>query len=498
MTGPHPDVPRQLATSPPDASAPGQADPAYASALAFLYDRINYEKSAGSGGRFPFRLQRMRTLLERLGLHKYLYPSTNQPVAVQQPEVPLVHIAGTKGKGSTSNMVAAILSQAGYRTGVYTSPHLHQLEERFQIDGQQCTSDQLVNLVAELQVATGSDARKTGISSAVDEDGYSFFELTTALALLHFDHSECDCIVLETGLGGRLDSTNVCSPSVTSITSIGLDHQHVLGNSLAEIATEKAGIIKTGVPLVCGVTANEPRRVIHDIAASKQAQVFQRGRDFDFTGEPTSSWGTSLRFAGRTPPMRDVFNLRLSLEGRHQAGNAAIALAIIDLLIDQGLSVSISTQQRALAGLQFPGRIERYQLSNQVLGIVDAAHNEDSIAALCAVLQDRRGDRPIFVVFGTSRDKNVDVMLDQLARVASKFVLTQFRGNPRFLPSGELVRWVPPSHREANVIVDDPIAACELGLKFASPGGILVVCGSFFLAAETRGWMDDMMRQSLH
>ena len=242
-------------------------DQAYREALGFLYDRIDYERMASETARYPFRLQRTNQLLEQLGLGEYLHSQTNQP------KVPIIHIAGTKGKGSTAAMVAAALSAAGLRTGLYTSPHLHRLEERFQIGGQPCTSSDLVSLVARVEPITESIAHQANRSP-------SFFELITAIALLHFDASHCDAIVLEVGLGGRLDSTNVCAPSVTAITSIGLDHQHVLGESLAEIAAEKAGICKPGVPSVSGVVGREAAEVIEARALQGGSTLFQLGRDF--------------------------------------------------------------------------------------------------------------------------------------------------------------------------------------------------------------------------
>ncbi len=475
-------------------------DPEHAAALGFLYDRINYETIGGSGSRYPFRLQRMRGLLCRLGLQHLVYApgSPAGSVAIADRRVPLVHIAGTKGKGSTSTMVATMLSAAGYRTGLYTSPHLHRLEERFRVDGQECGPAELVALVARLRDAIRGETNlghpnrdsghDTATSCTLAEDNYSFFELTTALALLHFDAFRCDCIVLEVGLGGRLDSTNVCAPSVTAITSIGLDHQHVLGHTLSQIAAEKAGIIKTGVPVVCGVVADEPRDVIHAIAAEKGAQIWQRGRDYDFDAKPQCEWGSRLQYIGRTSPLRSHLEATLSLEGTHQAGNAAIAISIIDLLRHQGMSIPMESASLVLSHLQCAGRIERYRLPGQVIGIVDSAHNQDSVGALCDAIRSRREGRSVTVVFGTSRDKSADVMLGQLASVADRFVFTRFLGNPRYQTTSELVRLAPHSHAQLSTTIEDPLEACKHALRATPAGGILVVCGSFFLAAETRGW----------
>ncbi len=448
----------------------------------------------------------MRSLLEKLGLEKYLHLSATKPLAANGDvpatisptrPVPLVHIAGTKGKGSTATIVATLLTAAGYRTGLYTSPHLHHLEERFCVDGEPCSKPDLVELVDCIREAMQPEAdRKSPESNASESNGYSFFELTTALALLYFDRQRCDCVVLEVGLGGRLDSTNVCNSTVTAITSIGLDHQHVLGNTLAEIAAEKAGIIKPGVPVVCGVLADEPRRVIHAIAASRSAPLFQRGRDYDVTATPQVEWGTTVHYAGHTPPLRHDCTVSVSLEGAHQAANTAIAIAVIDLLRDQGLDIPEQSQTHALERLQCISRIERHLLPNDVIGIVDSAHNEDSIAALCATLRARQGDREITIVLGTSRDKDSEAMLRQLVSIADRFILTRFLRNPRFQYTSELQRLMPESHRDRVTIIEDPIAACQYGLTQATPGGMLVVCGSFFLAAETRGWMKSKASQT--
>jgi dihydrofolate synthase / folylpolyglutamate synthase len=479
----------------------------HAESLQFLYDRINYEAISGSGSRYPFRLQRMRILLEKLGLEKYVYRDGSSRTQANAPgsqtthpvrPIPLVHVAGTKGKGSTSTIIAAMLTAAGYRTGLYTSPHLHHLEERFCVDAEPCGRQELVELVDRIREAISSetvgDASATVAPSA--PDNYSFFELTTALAFLHFERQRCDCIVLEVGLGGRLDSTNVCASTVTAITSIGLDHQHVLGNTLAEIAAEKAGIIKPGVPVVCGVIADESRNVIHAIAASRSAPVFQRGRDYDVSATPLDDWGTKVHFRGHTRPLRDEFTTSLSLEGAHQAANTAVAIAVIDLLRDQGLDIPMQSQTHSLEKLLCISRIERHLLPSDVIGIVDSAHNEDSIRALCETLQTRRGNREITVVIGTSRDKDSGAMLRLLAGTANRFVLTRFLGNPRFQNPRELLRLVPESHLDHVTIIEDPIAACQHGLSQATPGGMLVVCGSFFLAAETRGWMKSAAAQT--
>ena len=451
------------------------SEAAYADAIAFLYNRINFERMPGGAARYPFRLQRIRTLLFRLGLQRYL--EQDQP-----PAVPLVHLAGTKGKGSTAAMIAAGLSAAGLKTGLFTSPHLHHLEERFQIDGQPCSRADLLSLVERL--------RPTVDQMEQEEVGApSFFELTTAAALLHFQLTRCQAIVLEVGLGGRLDSTNVCWPSVTAITSIGMDHQRVLGSTLEQIAAEKAGIIKRGIPVVSGVTRRGPADVISQVAEEQQAPLYRLGHEFNYRSEPAPNWGVRLVCESAGKPTVKRQQVSLAMEGKHQARNAAVAIAVLDLLRDQGVELPVDKTTEGIAGVRCPGRIERFELADGVTAIVDTAHNDDSVAALCRCLADRCSERPVCIVFGTSRDKSADTMLERLVEPASDLVLTRFASNPRFRRPSELVPLVPSSFAGQVEVVDEPLAACQAALDRVKPGGVMVICGSFFLAAETREWV---------
>ncbi len=497
-----PEPPRELKASPvaglPPSSDVPSPGPAYVRALDYLYSQIDYERLAGLTSGYPFRLQRMAELLKRLGLADYLYQPDAPP-----PSVPLVHIAGTKGKGSTAAMAAAMLTAGGLRTGLYTSPHLERLEERFRVNGELCSEEDFVALVDQVRsVAAALSAESKGEAS--------FFELTTAMAVLHFHRERCDAIVLEVGLGGRLDSTNVCLPSVTAITSIGLDHQHVLGDTLNEIAAEKAGIIKPHVPVVCGVPtrspgvevdaqrsisaskpvpAEDPAGVIAEVARQRNAPLYQLGVDFDFTAFPAAEWGNRVEFRGSPGPLAESVTAELLIEGEHQGRNAAIAIAVLQLLRDQGCPLEWSKSVAALAKLGCDARIERFQLPDDVVGIIDAAHNADSVAALCQTLELRLRGRPTAIVFGTSIDKSAEGMLSQLSRFADQIVLTRFHGNPRYLAPDRMRPLVPGSIADRVQVWDDPRQACQAAWKSVAPGGAVVVCGSFFLAAETRPWM---------
>ena len=322
------------------------APPEIDRAMAFLLGRIDYERTMSIPyGQREFALDRMRLFLDPLG----------NP----QNRLRIIHVAGTKGKGSTSAMIAAALTAAGYRTGLYTSPHLHRLEERFQIDGQPCTPEQLATLVDLIRpIVEQLDAE--GGAQTPPEPGPTYFEITTAIALLHFagystipkflsnsalrtPHSALDptsFALLEVGLGGRLDSTNICQPLVSVITSISFDHTQLLGNTLAQIAAEKAGIIKPGVPVISGVIDDEPRKVIQQIAAERGCRLIQSGHDFNFQFHPPralddaqQSQRGKIDFHSRLSSRQsDQAGIELILLGRHQAANAAVALATLDEL----------------------------------------------------------------------------------------------------------------------------------------------------------------------
>ncbi|TWT82004.1 Folylpolyglutamate synthase [Planctomycetes bacterium CA13] len=452
-------------------------------ALSFLYDRINYE-GVVTTSRYPFRLRRMAELVERLGIGAYLYQADSHGHA---PPKPLVHIAGTKGKGSTAAMVASILTAAGLRTGLYTSPHLNDLEERFQIDSVPCEPAEFIALIERIRPVVETMDRDRGLAP-------TFFELTTAMAMLHFHLRSCDAIVLEVGLGGRLDSTNVFASSVTAITSIGLDHQHVLGNTITEIATEKAGIFKPVVPVVSGVVRPEAIEVVHRNAAEGQSPIYQYQRDFHIQSSPEPDWGSELVYTANRSPLSTMAKAHLALEGKHQAANAAVAIAVTDVLRDAlgttGQTISEANISAGLADVQSIARVERFDLERGITAILDAAHNEDSIAALVEVLNSRFQNRTITIVFGTSRDKAAETMLAQLAPIAHRLYLTQYKNNPRRRDPSELFAMLSSKYQTHAMVIEDPVEACEQAKASTPDGGVVVVCGSFFLAAETRPTMD--------
>jgi dihydrofolate synthase/folylpolyglutamate synthase len=425
-------------------------------------------------------LERMRDLLRRLG----------NP----QSRFPVVHIAGTKGKGSTATMVSAMLKSAGYRTGLYTSPHLQRLEERLVVDGREATPTETLKLFARLRPIIEEmdrQARKSGGGAR----GPTFFDITTAMALLQFAEKQVDIAVLEVGLGGRLDSTNVCQPLVSAITSISYDHTRQLGNSLSSIAGEKAGIIKPGVPAISGVTDEEPRRVIEDVARQQGSPLFTIGRDFEFTYLPPGSCENTLsdraaviyreRAGGAK---RQLGPQPMGLLGKHQAANAAVALAIMGRLRDSGWQLADEAIADGLLAARCPARVEVVRRSPTV--VVDAAHNVASVAALVDVLQDSFPPSPRILVFAATGDKDPAGMLQRLVPHFDEVILTRYLLNPRAADPhhlSDLSRKMAAANTKPTIhVYETPEEAWRKCQSILTPQHLVCITGSFFLAAEMR------------
>lgn len=446
---------------------------AYEAALTFLLGRINYERApAAEFGLDAVKLDRMRELLDRLG----------NPHA----ELRVAHVAGTKGKGSTAAMLAATLSAAGLRTGLYTSPHVHGIEERIAIDGAICTPDEFAALAQRVRPVVDEMDRRAG----GDIIGPTYFEITTAMALLHFADRGVDAAVLEVGMGGRLDSTNVCRPQVCAITSISLDHTRQLGDTLEAIAGEKAGIIKPGVPVVSGVTQPEPRDVIRRIAAERSSPLIELGTDFDFNyhsptadDEPSSLPWVEYRAAqGQAAPAE---HYELGMWGRHQGANAAVAVALVEQLRQQGWDIPAAALRHGLRSARCPARIEVLHCRPTI--VVDAAHNVASAAALVETLDELFPTGARRLIFAASQDKDAAGMLRLLLPRFDEVYLTQFSHNPRAVPVEQLRAWAgsPCAGRKLHV-EPEAMRAWRTATNRLAADELLCVTGSFFLAAELR------------
>ncbi|MFM7070447.1 MAG: bifunctional folylpolyglutamate synthase/dihydrofolate synthase [Planctomycetota bacterium] len=467
--------------------------------LDFLYGRIDYERTPPPSKR-EFKLQSMRSLMRRLG----------DP----QDGLRIVHVAGTKGKGSTAAMTAAILRAAGLRTALYTSPHLESITERVAVDGAPCPLDDFRRLAARVRGPVEEldrEAEAAGIAAG----GPTFFDIVTAIAFLRFAESQCDAVVLEVGLGGRLDSTNVCRPDVSVITTISFDHTQQLGNTLALIAGEKAGIIKPGVPTVSGVLPDEPREVIARVARERQSPLFELGRHFHFqrldqaanriaywetpsaagVGTPSTNVTDSANAANAAHALTlGSLEATVKLRGDHQALNAAVAIAAIHRLREAGWRIGDDAIQTGLASVVCPARIE--QVADHPIVILDAAHNVASIEALIETLNQDHADRPRVAVFAVNRDKDVPGILRRLLAAFPHIILTQFHNNPRVLPVDELASLARELTRSLGTatprieIARDTAAALQTARAATPVDGLICVTGSFFLAAEARRLLD--------
>jgi dihydrofolate synthase / folylpolyglutamate synthase len=384
------------------------------------------------------------------------------------------------------------MQAAGYRTGLYSSPHLDGVEERLAIDGRACPGDELAELVHRIRpVIAAMDAEPPAEPGASNRPTY--FEIITALALLRFAEQRVDIAILEVGMGGRLDSTNVCQPLVTVITSISFDHMQQLGHTLAAIAGEKAGIIKPGVPVVSGVTASQPRDVVAEVAACNHCRLLELNRDFDFTYRPPrrlekqSSCGQFDYRCRATGLEAEMAAIDLGMLGKHQAANAAVAITSLLELRRQGWTIPEESLRRGLVLVRWPARIEI--VGRQPTVVLDTAHNRASVEALVDALEESFSPSPRIAIFGTTRDKDILGMLEVLLPKFDQVVLTRYLGNPRGASPEDLARIAAEIHPAAPHVCADPAAAWELAKRIAGREHLICITGSFFLAAEVRAAM---------
>jgi dihydrofolate synthase/folylpolyglutamate synthase len=437
----------------------------YEEAIQFWFGRVNYEQKSPQVG--DFKLDRMRHLLELL--------------ANPHDRLRIVHIAGSKGKGSTSAMLASILQHAGFSVGLFTSPHLVAVEERIQVDQQSIGRDELAALLHEIRDVTPS--------SFLQE--LTFFEIGTALGFLHFERRRVDFAIIEVGLGGRFDSTNVCNPLFSIITSISFDHTQILGDTLAKIAFEKAGIIKPGRPTISGVRTAEARQVIEGVCRERDSPLRQLDVDFRCTHEPALIDTDHERWPSVqvTTRRRAWPSFTLGLIGEHQACNAAVVAAAVEELNEQGVAISDRAVGEGLARVVWPARLEI--MSRRPLVLLDCAHNVASARALAQALTasfplpaNEKARR--ILIFGGNRDKDLAGMLQLLAPLFDRIYLTSFHGNTRCLPPEQLTVLLPAAQRVASVHCTESSEAWRLASAEAHPSDLICITGSVFLAGELR------------
>ncbi len=445
-----------------------------ASALAWLDRRINFERSvpaAATPG--TFGLARVRRLLSLLGNPERRFPA--------------VHVAGTKGKGSTVAMIAAICDAAGCRAGRYMSPHVDAIEERICVAGRPISAADLVTAFAAVIPAVEAldrAAARRGTS------GPTWFEVLTAVAFVHFARARVDLAVLETGLGGRLDATNACRPVLTIITSISLDHMHLLGGTVAKIAAEKAGIVKRGCPVISATGQPAARRVIAATAARRRARLLELGRDFAVEHIPAPGHDPLAPGQARVT-FGDEDAARayaLGMPGPHQAVNAAVAAMAARMLAGRGFPLGEKAVAGGIATVALPARIEC--VGRRPLVVLDAAHNVASMQSLVATLApSRRTGRPAVLVFAASADKQIEEMLAATRGAFDHVVVTRYATNPRAATVARLVEACRRAGLAPPQVATAPGEALARARSLATPAGLVCVAGSFFLAAEIRGVM---------
>ncbi len=443
---------------------------AYQQALDYLYSFVDYSLTRNL--RYSpekFDLRRMAALMESLRSPHLDYP--------------VIHVAGTKGKGSTAALCAAALQSAGYRVGFYTSPHLQDYAERIQFNGLQISHAELAEMVEILKPHVARIERLTT------------FELTTAAAFVYFKLQNVNAAVIEVGLGGRLDATNVVDPLVAVITSLSMDHMAVLGDTLAKIAFEKAGIIKTERPVVLSPQKEEAQLVVERVAQERRARLVQVGKDFLFAPlSHTLDRQTLVVWPAREQSLVDEFiesggrstwqptRLTIPLLGYHQVENAATAYAALQTARQEGLNIPEAAILEGFEKVHWPGRFEF--LSRDPLLVVDSAHNRDSALKLRLAIDDYLPGVPVILLFGASEDKDVAGMFAELVPRVRQVITTQSI-HPRAMDANKLVELAHQFGKPAQAVLPVELAL-DTALQLAGQEAAVVAAGSLFVAAAVR------------
>ncbi|MCK4959131.1 MAG: bifunctional folylpolyglutamate synthase/dihydrofolate synthase, partial [Planctomycetes bacterium] len=428
-----------------------------------LFDRTDYERQSRLRYNVTtFNLDRMIAFLKRIGNpHK---------------KTETVHIAGTKGKGSTATMLARMMEANGYRVGLYTSPHVTTLHERIAINSKMITDREMLSLINRVYAAVEK--------MAVADDAPTFFEIMTALAFMHFADKEVDIAIIETGLGGRLDSTNVIKPSVVGITSISIDHQNLLGDDIHSIAREKAGVIKKGIPVITVPQDPLAMRALRRQANSVKAPLRVTGHDIDFSYrfESSREEGPHTRICVTTPTSK-FEHLRVPLPGEHQAINCGLALAMLDRLKVQGYEIDDDKAIRGLKKVSMIGRMEI--ICDDPRTIVDTAHNAASIRALIQAIGQHVPYDSMVMIFGCNGDKDVDGMLDQLRYGADKVIFTRSNSPKAVYPQDLAERYTEMCGKMCQTALTIR-EALRIAHSAVSREDLICITGSFYLVGQAK------------
>lgn len=434
----------------------------YQQALDYIYSFVDFSLTHQQNlSPENFDLSRMVALVESLGNPQDAYP--------------VLHVAGSKGKGSVCSFCDAVLQEQGYKVGLYTSPHLKDFEERIQINGESIPRADLVAFTEAIKPHVAAIPRLTT------------FEISTALAFWYFAEQEIDVGVIEVGLGGRLDATNVVTPLVSVITSLYLEHTYVLGDTIEEIAAEKAGIIKPGLPVVLAPQLDSARQVVEDVADQRGSDLTRLGHDYEYRrvgasleGQTFSVWSADNE--------ADAETLRIPLLGPHQVVNAATAYLGLKVARQEGLAISDGAIRRGFARAQWPARFEVLSRGPKPV-VVDSAHNPGAAVKLQETLDEFFPDQRIWLVFGVSEDKDIDGIFSALAERVEKIYCAK-APHPRAMDAEALAAKARSLGKPVEAIPDVG-DALEAALAEAPQGDLILVTGSIFVAASGRiAWFE--------
>ena len=434
----------------------------YKEAIKYLYEKTDYEKQRHLRYNVTtFSLDRMEKLLSLVGNpHK---------------KVPTAHIAGTKGKGSTATMLGKMLEVNDFTVGLYTSPHVVHLHERIMVNSKMISEREMLGLLNRIYAPVEKMAKTEKVT---------FFEIMTALAFMHFVDTDVDIAVIETGMGGRLDSTNVIRPEVVGITSLSIDHQYQLGETIGSIAKEKAGVFKRGVPVITVEQDPDAMRVLKSCASAVRAPLSVTGDDIDFSQrfETSREDGPHTRICLTTPTSK-FEHLRVPLYGKHQAINCGLALAMLDKLKASGYEIDDEKATEGLNEVSLTGRMEMICDDPRIM--IDAAHNAASIRALIHAIGQNIPYDSMVVIFGCNKDKDVKGMLHQLQYGADKVVFTRSASAKAMLPE-DLAEMYTEICGKMYQTASSLGGALQIAKSAVDKEDLICITGSFYLIGEAK------------
>lgn len=438
----------------------------YQEAIDYIYSFVNYSMTHQENlDPSNFDLTRMHKFAELLG----------NP----QNDFPVVHIAGSKGKGSVSAFCASILKEAGYKVGLYTSPHMKEFTERFQINGEEIPEEDLVRITTLMKPFI---ERVPNLST---------FEIATVLGFLYFSREKVDIAVIEVGLGGRLDATNIITPILSVITPIYLEHTYVLGDTIRLIAAEKGGIIKPGVPLIIADQSDESTDVLSNIAQERNSPIIKVEEEYKSRIVDKSIVNQEISVDRSVGDSSKEINYTISLLGEHQAQNSVTALAVVDRLNQLGFSLDGTSIISGFERAKWPGRFEVMQESPAV--VIDSAHNRDSAEKLRNTIDTYFPGKRVTLIFGVSADKDIDAILSELAPRVESIICTKST-HPRAMEVEELVEKAL-KHKTEVVGAPDSATAIQMAFQNSKEDEVIMVAGSIFVAASARiAWLDEFQK----